>query len=234
MRAVRHNQVGVHLARLHVGVVHRLHCGQVLRDNGLEGAAAVDEITLNAAQDAAVCLHVDIHSEVHQVAQVLVGENEDALHQDDGAWLHVQHSVLPAQMRGEVVDGTFHRLARQQLLQVVHHQLRLERVRMIKIDLIPLPVREVWAMLVVVIVRQGGHERIGVLLRGEARHQLPQDDVLHRGLAAAGAPGKTDHQRFPGRRVKVDLGEVKVWNHWQCAGPVAAALRQLRRRIPIP
>src|SRR5207245_339648 len=80
-------------------------------------AAALLEVAADAAEHAQVGVGVDEELDVHQPAQALVDEHQDALDDDHPRGLDATR-VRPPRVHDEVVDGHVGRLAATQALEV--------------------------------------------------------------------------------------------------------------------
>ena len=91
--AFGNDEVGPALAGLHKLFVHGLHGGQILGDHTVQCAAALFHVPHNAAQDAHIGVGVHKDLDVHQVAQLLAGKNQNALYQNHRRGLDFQQIV---------------------------------------------------------------------------------------------------------------------------------------------
>jgi len=117
-------------------------------------------------------------------------------------------------MCGKVVDGALDGAAVEKLFEVVAHKRSVEGVGVVEVDLVALLVREVRAVLVIVVVRQDCHVIIplgAVGLRsckprvaGRDVHRrrrphvrkLRQNDLFDRSFAAARSAGQPHNEWF--------------------------------------
>src|SRR5690349_449356 len=83
------DHVGVAFRRLDELQVHRPHGRLVLRDDGFDGAAALVDVAVEAADEAYVGVAVYENLHVHQAAHLRIEEDEDAFDDDDRARLDV-------------------------------------------------------------------------------------------------------------------------------------------------
>ena len=181
--ALRDDQVGLALAGLHKLLVHRLDGGQVLGHHAVQRAAAAFYVPDDAPQNAHVGVGVHKHLDVHQVAQLLAGKDQDALHNDDRRGVH-RHRLVAAVVDGVVVHRHADALAGAQLLQVLHHQVGVKAVRVVVVELAAFLVGQLVVALVVAVVVDDADFLLAKMLP-----QPPRQG----GLAAAGAAGDADH-----------------------------------------
>lgn len=145
MAAVGDNNIGPALGWLDKAVMHGAHRFKILGDNGVEIATAVFDVARQAADDALVAVGIDEDLDVELLADGLDAQDEDAF--DDNCVAGIDRDgFLFAQAIDEAVFGLLDALARLEELEVAHHQLGVEGVRVVEIDLQPLleaQVREV-------------------------------------------------------------------------------------------
>ena len=182
LAALGNDEVGPALAGLHELLVHGLHGGQVLGDHAVQRAAALFHVPHDAPQDAHVGVGVHEHLDVHQIAQLRAGKDEDALHQDHRRGVDLDE-VIGAVVLGEIVHRAQHRLARLQGLDVLHHQLRLKGVGVVVVGQAPLLVGQLVLALVVVVVADDADLVAEALLQ----------PLGQRGLSAAGTAGNAQY-----------------------------------------
>ena len=128
-----------------------------------------------------VGVHEDLH--IHQVAEGLVFEDQDALHDDHPRRMH-QHRFRHAVVVGEGILRAVDGLAPAQLLQLLHHQGGVKGVGMVVVELTALLEGHLRMFLVVVVVGKDDH-----ILGVEGFPQLEGEG----GLARAGTSGYTDN-----------------------------------------
>ena len=122
----------------------------------------------------------DLHVEAR--AQALVGEREDALHDDDRGRLDAEPH-LGAVVQREVVGGAIDGPSGPERVEVLAQQIELQRIGVVVVDLLTLLVREV-ALRTVVVILLEEHA-------GAGRERL-EDRARDGALAGARAPGDTE------------------------------------------
>ena len=162
--------------------MHGLDGREILRHNRLHGTTALLHIAQGAAQDAHIRVRLDENLDIQQVAQVGVLENQDALDDDHFRRAHLD-GLVRAVVDAVVIDGAVDRLPGLELLQILDHQIRVERVGVVVILQAALLERAVLALIVVVVVDDAD-------IRAETLGKV----LGERGLAAAGAAGDTDKE----------------------------------------
>ena len=167
--------------RRHELHVHGPHALLVLADDAVHRAPALHQVAPQAADEAHVGVGVDEQRDVHQLTQLGVGEDEDALEHDDEVLADVA-GLVEAAVLGVVVDGLFDRLARQQLAHVAPEQLVVEGVGVIEVARLPVAQGDVLEVLVVGILVDDD-DPVGP----EIAHHVPRDEGLA-GTRPAGDP----------------------------------------------
>ena len=90
LSALRDDHVGTALARLYKLLVHRFYGRQVLRYNAVQGTAALFYIAQDPAENPHVRIGIDKDFDVHQIAEILLNEEENALEHDNRAgWTRI-------------------------------------------------------------------------------------------------------------------------------------------------
>ena len=181
MPAFGDNNIGIALRRLDEHLVHGLDRGQILRDDRLQVAAAVAHVAHDAPQDAHIGVRIDKELDVQPLAQLRLGKDEDALDDDDLGRAD-RGRLGRAVVHRVVVDRAFHRLPGAQRVEMLHEQLRVERIRVVVVELFALGEGNVVVPLVIIVVVQHAH------IAAEFVENAPRDG----GLAAAGAAGDAD------------------------------------------
>lgn len=153
--ALRNDDVGKFLARLHELLVHRLDRRQILRHDGLQRSAALVDVANDAADNAHIGVRIDENLDVAEVAQLLVLKDQDTLHDDDLGGLDPHRLIDPVMYR-KIVDRSFDTLARRQTAYMLDHQIRIKRVRVVVIQLFSFLKRNVAMLLIIKIVAQHG------------------------------------------------------------------------------
>ena len=88
-------------------------------------------------------------------------------------------------MQGEIVDGNLHRPPFPQLQQMLDHQLRFQRIRVVEIDFLTFFVGQVTEIAIVSVMGD-----VGDVFRPHAL----QNPISHGSLARSCAPSYTDDQ----------------------------------------
>eukprot|EP00968_Pinguiococcus_pyrenoidosus_P017897 scaffold1806_cov240-Pinguiococcus_pyrenoidosus.AAC.38 len=219
------------LRRLHKLNVHWSNGAQVLIHHPRDGAlplADVPEETPNEAR-VRICIYKDL--DIEKLHKRHVRENENPLHQNDGPRRGVDGRSRPApsRMRRKVVGRNVHFLPRQQRLDVLVHEVRVQRVWVVEVLKSPLLGGKVAQVLVVVVVADE---------RDVVRSQRLEYGGRQRGLATPRAAGDREHHRFGRHLVDVPGERLRHWRqlalrHPQPAVPQAAvAVLQQARALP--
>ena len=90
------------LCRLNELLVHRFEHLQVAVDNHRHGASAVDSVALYVAYESLVGVAVDEDAQIHHVAQALVEQCHNALHDNHRLRLHVYRLLLAVALQVRV------------------------------------------------------------------------------------------------------------------------------------
>lgn len=165
--------------------VHWPHRGVVLAADLVERATAAFHVAANAPQHANVGRRVDEQLDIKAISQRRIREDQDALDHDDGRRLHPLCLRFAAVMH-EVIERPFDGDAPAELIEVLHQQIVLQRVRMIVVELGARLWRQLRPIAVVRIVVDERH--------GFAR-QLGQNRSCNRGLARSRAARDADDER---------------------------------------
>mmetsp|Transcript_4050 Transcript_4050/g.15628 ORF Transcript_4050/g.15628 Transcript_4050/m.15628 type:complete len:213 (+) Transcript_4050:661-1299(+) len=200
--AVGNEHVRKCFAGLYEHVVHGPDRFLVLLDDTVHVAASLLDVPPQPPDEADVRRRIHEDAKIQQLAEPGIREEQDALHDHHGL-RRAADPIERAGVRGEVVRGHRHGLAGAQLHEMLHQQVCLQRVRVVKVLVAALRHRQGAQVLVVGVVRDVQH-RLGA----QARH----DGLCEGGLATAGAPGNA-HNEWP-------LGAVVQQLH---AGPAAVA-----------
>ena len=190
MAALQDDDVRVFAGGLHELLVHGLDGGEVLGHHGLQGPAPVLHVPQGAAEDADVGVRLHEDLDVEHLPQDGVGEDEDALHDDDAVGLDLHGLVRPVVVHVGV-DRALDGAALHQRMEVLDHEVGIEGVRMVVVLPGPLLVGLAHLALIVAVVADDGDVVAEVLLQVAGQG----------GLAAAGAAGDADengiHQTLP-------------------------------------
>ena len=132
--------------------MHRPHGGHVLLHDGFERTAARLNVPHQPPHEADVRRRIDEQFDVDALAQLGLGENQNALHDDHAPRLDALR-FLSSGVRSKVVAGHFDRRSFSQHVEMTHEQLRLQRIGMVEVDLRSLLVGKSVEVAVVGIVR---------------------------------------------------------------------------------
>jgi len=146
--SARNDHVGVSLAWLDEFQMHRLNGRQVLLDDLVEWTAPYVRVALDPANESDVCVRVDEHLHVTELADTVVDEEQDPVDDDHVCRLDPSCLVTP-EMRDEVVLGFLDCLALAQRFEVRTEQVVVERIRVIPVQLAPLVQRQRREILVI-------------------------------------------------------------------------------------
>ena len=176
------DDVGLALRRLHELDVHRPDGAFVLSEDALDGPAAVLDVAADATHQANVVGRVDVDLDVHRLFELPLGQHQDALDDHDRPRLHGLGLVFAA-VRGKVVDRLLDGLSVHQTIEVLPHQLGVERIGMIKVERLALLRGMVGQVFVVGVVVED---------RDLVGPKLVDDPVEHRRFARPGPAGNSD------------------------------------------
>ena len=118
LSALRDDHVGTALARLYELLVHRFYGRQVLRHNAVQGTAALFYIAQDPAENPHVRIGIDKDFDVHQIAEILLNEEENALEHDNRGRMD-QNRFIRAVMHGIIVNRHLDGLSGFQLENVL-------------------------------------------------------------------------------------------------------------------
>ena len=187
LSALGHDDVGVLLARLHVPLVHGLDRVLILLQYAFQSSSPLVHVPLDPAAQTNIRVGVHKNPDVHEVAQFLVLEDQNALHDHHLGGVHL-HRFVGAVVDGVVVHGAVDGLTPLQRLQVLDHQVGVEGVGMVVVLQAALGEGPVLPLVVVVVVYHAD-------VAAEACSQV----LGERGLAAAGAVGDADENGVSAR-----------------------------------
>ena len=148
--------VGVLLRRLHEFVVHGLHRADILVDHRLHAAPAVAHVAQNAACEAYIGVGIHKYLYIHQVAQLLVLEDQDSVDDYHLGGFH-GHRLVRAIVVDERIDGMRYRHIILERLDMVDQHVGIERLRVVVIEFGALLVREFRVGLIIVVMAQRRH-----------------------------------------------------------------------------
>ena len=182
------DDVGVFLRRFDELLVHGFDGRGVLRDDRLHRATAFADVAQDTPRQPNVRIGVHIDLDIHQVAQLPVLEDQDAVHDNHLRRLD-QHGFRQPVVVHERVHRVFDRYVLLERLDMVHHHLRVERLRMVVVEFRALLVRQFGVGLVVEVVAQRGD-----IVATESFLQT----FYERRFSRAGSSGHTDYGYFHG------------------------------------
>ena len=113
--------------------VHGFEHFQIAFDDHGDGAAAIDGVALNVADESLVGVAVDEDFEVHEVAQFFVEQRHDAFDDDDGFGLDVDGFGQPVALQ-IAVGGLFDGAPLTQVVDLFVEQFPVEGVGMVEVD----------------------------------------------------------------------------------------------------
>ena len=116
--ALGHDDVRTALARLHKLLVHRLDGRKILLHHALQRAAALLHVPHHAAQNTHVRVGIHKYLHIHQIPQLGIRKNENALKDDDACGRNEQR-VLGTVVHRKVVDRAVDFLPGAQRRQVL-------------------------------------------------------------------------------------------------------------------
>ena len=180
------DDVGILFRRLDELLVHGFHGRRVLRNDRLHRTSAVADVAQDAPGQPDVGIGIDEDLDVHQVAQLLVLEDQNAVDDDHFRRFDI-HGLGHPVVVDERIDRMFDRHVLLQRLDVFDKHLRVECLRVVVIEFRTLLVGELRVGLVVVVVAERHHV---VALEGFLQ---PLDE---RRFSRAGSSGHSDYRNF--------------------------------------
>jgi hypothetical protein len=162
--------------------IHGADGVEILEHDGGEGAAAFAGIALDAADEADVGVGIHEHLDIHQAAQFGFGEDEDAVHENDGGGLDGD-GFGEAGVGGKVIDRQGDGAALAEFADMAGKQVAFEGVGVVHILLRALFHRQVRQVAVVGVVGE-----IGDVAGADAVENLAGDG----GFAGGGAAGDAE------------------------------------------
>ena len=179
------NDVGVALAGLYIQFVHGLDGLLILHKHRFQRPAPLVHIPLDAPAQADIRIRIHENANVHQIPQGFVFENQNALHNNYLGGGNAGGFVA-AVVNGEIIHRAIDGLSVAQLIQLIHHKLRVKSGGLVVVEQTALLVGQLVVPFIVVIVADNG---------GHISEFLYQ--ILHQGgFAAAAAAGNADHQNI--------------------------------------
>ena len=197
--ALRHDDVGVLLRRLHVLFVHGLDGVLPLLHNAAHRAAALFGVAQHAPGKTHVGVGIHKHADVHEIGERRIGEDQYALDQDDRARLDLD-GLAAAVVHLEVVHRAMDRAPLLQKAQMLDHHFGLERLGAVVVESGALLVGEIVVRAVVIVVVDDAH------LVAEAPDEIGRE----RRLSAAGAAGNADDENIRQRGAVCFLRHQRV------------------------
>jgi hypothetical protein len=183
----RNDNVGVALGWLDEFQVHRADSMQILFDHGIGRSPAFVDVPLQAADESEVGIRIHEDLDVEHFPERRFGEDQDALHKNDIAWLDSER-LGGAAVCGEIIDWHFDGPSVAKSGDVPDQEICFEGVGMIKVELIALRRWEPAQILV-----------IGIVLE---KCDAVCPDTLQDGLGDSG---------FPRTRATRDANDERVW-----------------------
>gem|GEM_PF-5993816 len=179
--ALGDDDVGVFLGRFDELLVHGLHGGGVLGDYGLHGASPLADIAQDTPCQADIRVGIHKNFNVHQLPQLLVLEDEDAVHNDHFRRTH-GHSLGHAVMLHERIDRMLDGYVALERPNMPDKHVGIESLGMVVVELGALLVGQLRMGLVVVVVAKRDHLALKSFLK----------TFDQRALAGTGAAGNPD------------------------------------------
>jgi hypothetical protein len=105
--ALRDDDVGVALARFDEFEVHRFDRAEILFDDRLNGPAALGDVALQTPDEARVVVCIHEYLDVHQLAEIGIGVDQNPLDNQRTARRDDFGFVL-SRVAGEIIDGRLH------------------------------------------------------------------------------------------------------------------------------
>lgn len=130
--AVRYDDIGIAFGGFDELQVHRAYKFFVLLQHAFQAAFTFDDIAVDAAQQADIVVGIHEQLDVHQLAQLLLAEDQNTVDEDYFTWMYFLR-FLAANVFGKIVDGHVYAVAFHQGVDVPDQQLGLERRRVVEI-----------------------------------------------------------------------------------------------------
>ena len=147
------DDISVALGGLDEVTMHRLHRREVLLEHGVHITSTLLDITYEAASQAHVIIGINEDLDVHQFAEFLVLKDQDTIKDQDLRGLDT-YRLGQAVVVGEGVDGALDTLPLLELADMLDHHIRVERVRVVVVELGALLETEIIVRLVVEVVAE--------------------------------------------------------------------------------
>ncbi len=155
-------------AGLDVLAVHRFDAGDMLRLDLRGVSAALRAVPFDPPGEALFGRGRDEDPQGRELSHTRLGQNEEALRQDDGCGLD-REATRASRLCDEVVPGPMNGLTPEQRLEVPNEQVGLEAARLVDVDTGPLGGSQVRQIAIVRVVWEG-RARDRLQGRPEARH----------------------------------------------------------------
>ena len=149
--AFRNDDVGEFFARFDELLVHRLDRAEVLAHNGVERTPSLVYITEDSADDSHIRVRIDEHLNVKQISEFLTFKNQNTLYDDDLRRAH-RNRFINSVMYGKIIHRPFDAFSLCKLFDMLNHQIRIERVWMVIVEMLPLFKRNIIVLLVIKIM----------------------------------------------------------------------------------
>jgi hypothetical protein len=128
--------------------MHGPDCGEILLGDGINRPAALLHIAHNPSQQADISRFINKYSHIKKPAQFFNGKQEYPV--DHNYFPGLDPEAFPGQgVDRKIIDLLYDRLPVPKALQVFYEQGNVKRVRMNKIEMVPLLQRQVRAVAVI-------------------------------------------------------------------------------------
>ena len=134
--------------------MHRLNRRNILINNRLHCATTIANIAQNATCQTQISISIDKHLDIHHIAQLLILEDQNTIDNNHTRRLH-QNGLLHTIVLDKRIYGVLDRHVVLQCLQVFDQHLRIERLRVVVVELRALLVGQFVVRLIVEIVAEG-------------------------------------------------------------------------------
>ena len=157
--------------------MHQLNSGQILCYYRFQGSASFADIAYNSSDNAHISIGINENLDVAHISQLLVFKYEDTFDNNNFGRSY-RYSFIYSVVYGKIIYRSFDGFSVDELFDVTNHQVRIEGVRMVVIELFPVFKRNIIMSLIVKVMAQHGY--------GVAKFILY---LLYKGaLAGAGTP----------------------------------------------
>src|SRR5262245_17628653 len=150
---------------------------EILFDDRFDRAPTFLNVALEPADETQVVSRIHEDFDVHQLPQRGVGEDQNAFEDQYRLRLDMDR-LVPARMRGKVVNRRLDRLACAQRLHVINEQIVVQRVWMVEVYPVPQLDRHVSEVAIVTVLLQKDHTLVADVLQN-----APRDGRLARSCA---------------------------------------------------